>query len=192
MAVTVISYPDNQINESFTTAETLNSNEVIKLVWVAVSQATTDNYIEIVYNGVTTTLLIQDECRYTPVDIFFINKHGGQQAITFFKSQTEEMSVTSEQFESDRGQPSNWYHQYVKYNVQGKSKFKVNSGWVDEAMNDDFKQLLLSERVWKFDGTNFIPLNVNSQSIEYKTRQKDRLINYEIGFDYAFNEINNV
>ena len=74
MAVTVISYPDNQINESFETAETMNSNEVIKLVWVAVSQATTDEYIEIVYNGVTTTLLIQDECRYTPVMIDFVNK----------------------------------------------------------------------------------------------------------------------
>ena len=192
MAVTVISYPDNQINESFETAETMNSNEVIKLVWVAVSQATTDEYIEIVYNGVTTTLLIQDECRYTPVDIFFVNKHGVQQALTFFKSQVEEMTVTNEEFESDRGQPSLGYHQYIKYNVQAKTKFKVNSGWVSEAMNDDFKQLLLSERVWKFDGTDFIPLNVSSKSIEYKTRQKDRLINYEIGFDYAFNEINNI
>jgi hypothetical protein len=28
--------------------------------------------------------------------------------------------------------------------------------------------------------------------LEYKTRQKDRLINYEIEFEYSFNEINNI
>ena len=30
------------------------------------------------------------------------------------------------------------------------------------------------------------------KSFEYKTRQKDRLINYEIEFENAFNEINNI
>jgi len=28
--------------------------------------------------------------------------------------------------------------------------------------------------------------------LEYKTRMKDRLINYEVEFEYAFNEINNI
>jgi len=43
------------------------------------------------------------------------------------------------------------------------------------------------------DETNtYIPLNVVSKSFEYKTRQKDRLINYEIEFENAFNEINNI
>ena len=192
MAVTVISYPDNQINESYTTNATLNSNETISYVWVNVSEATTDEYVEIVYNGVTTTLLIQDECRWTPLDIFFFNKEGAQQSLTFFKSRTETMSVTSEDYESDRGQPSQWFHQYIKYNVQGKTKLKVSSGFVAEDVNEAFKQLLLSERVWMFDGTDFIPMNVSSTKIEYKTRQKDKLISYDIEFEYAFNEINNI
>ena len=192
MAVTVISYPDNQINESYTTNATLNSNEIISYVWVDVSEATTDDYIEIVYNGVTTTLYITDECRYTPLDIFFINKEGAEQTLTFFKSMTESISVSSEQFESDRGQPIFGNHQYTRYNVQGKSKLKVNSGFVDEDVNAAFKQLLLSEKVWLYQDDTFTPLNVATSSLEYKTRQKDRLINYEIEFDYAFNEINNV
>ena len=190
--VTIISYPDNQINSSIAEGTSLDSAELVKLVWVDLAAATTDEYVEIIYNGVTTTLYIQDECRYDPVDIAFSNKSGTQQILTFFKNRTDNLTTTSEEFESDRNQPSAGNHQFVKYNVQGRSKFKVNSGFVDEDMNETFRQLLLSENVWHYDGTDFIPLNVSSKSIEYKTRQNDRLINYEISFEFAYNEINNI
>jgi len=146
----------------------------------------------VVYNSETITLYLTDECRYTPIDIAFQNKEGAQQIFTFFKKKTDSMSVTDETFESDRGQPSEGNHQFVRYNVNGKSKFTVNSGFVDEDGNETIKQLLLSERVWEYDGTNFIPLNVNSTNLEFKTRQNDRLINYEFEFEFGFNDINNV
>jgi hypothetical protein len=192
MAITIISYPDNQINESIVEPTSLQSNEMIQNVWVNVAEATTDTYIEIVFNGVTTTLLITDECRYTPIDICFQNKEGALQFMTFFKARTDSLSVTNEEFEGDRGQPLDGNHQYVKFNVQGKSKFKVNSGFIEESMNETVRQLLLSERVWMYSNEIFTPLNVAGKSLEYKTRQKDRLINYEIDFDYAFNEINSI
>jgi hypothetical protein len=190
--ITVISYPDNQIDYEITPPTSLLSNEMVQNLWVDVSEATTDEYIEIVFNGVTTTLLITDECRYTPIDIAFQNKEGALQIFTFFKAKSESMTTTNEEFETDRGQPLAGNHQYVKYNVQGKSKFKVNSGFVAEALNETFKQMLLSERVWMYENEIFTPLNIASKSIEYKTRQKDRLINYEIEFEYAFNVINNI
>lgn len=190
--ITVISYPNNEINYSIAEPTSLLSNEMVQSLWVDISEATTDEYIEIVFNSVTTTLLITDECRYTPMDIAFQNKEGELQIITFFKAKTENITIGKEEFESDRGQPADGRHQFVKYNIQGRTKFKVNSGFVSESMNETFKQLLLSEMVWHYDGTNFIPLNVSSSSLEYKTRQKDRLINYEIEFDYAFNDINNI
>jgi hypothetical protein len=192
MAITIISYPDNQINESIVEPTSLLSNEMVQNVWVNVAEATTDTYIEIVFNGVTTTLLITDECRYTPIDICFQNKEGALQFMTFFKARTDSLSVTNEEFEGDRGQPLDGNHQYVKFNVQGKSKFKVNSGFIEESMNETVRQLLLSERVWMYSNEIFTPLNVAGKSLEYKTRQKDRLINYEIEFDYAFNEINSI
>jgi hypothetical protein len=190
--ITVISYPDNQIDYEIAEPTSLLSNEMVQNLWVNVAEATTDTYIEIVFNGVTTTLLITDECRYTPIDIFFQNKEGALQTLTFFKAKTDSLTVTNEEFETDRGQPIDGNHQYVTYNVQGKSNFKVNSGFVSEAMNETFKQLLLSERVWMYKDEIFTPLKVSSKNLEYKTRQKDRLINYEIGFDYAFNEINSI
>jgi len=190
--VTIISYPDSQINETIATPATLTSGELVQNVWIDISEATTDEVVEIVYNGVTVSLLITDECRYTPLDIAFQNKEGEMQTMTFFKAKSESMTVTNEEFESDRGQPIDGNHQFVTYNVQAKSKFKMNSGFVDETMNETFKQLFLSERVWIFDGINYIPLKLGSKSLEYKTRMKDRLINYEVEFEYAFNDINNI
>lgn len=190
--ITIISYPNNDINLSVDEGTSLNSNELVKYLWVDVSEATTDEYIEITYNGETITLLITDECRYTPIDIFFQNKEGAEQVLTFFKAQTESLSVTSEEFQANRGQANLGNHQYIKYNVQGRQKLKVNSGFVNEEMNETFKQLFLSERIWKYENGIFTPLNLSSKSFEYKTRQKDRLINYELEFEYAFNEINNI
>jgi len=190
--ITIKSYPNNEIDKTITEPTSSLSGEMVQNVFVDLSETISDTFLEIVYNGETITLLIQDECRYTPLDIAFQNKEGALQFITFFKAKTESINITSEQFESDRGQPLFGNHQYVTYNVQGKSKFKINSGFVDESMNETFKQLMLSERVWTFENGIFTPIKMGSQSLEYKSRLKDRLINYEVEFEYAFNEVNNI
>lgn len=191
-AITVISYPDNNINETFNETSTDDSTDTVRYLIVDAAEAGTDTYIELSFNSETVTLLITEECRYTPVDIHFLNKEGAQQSVTFFKEQTETLNVTSEEFESDRGQPNLGNHQYVTYNVQGKSEFSINSGFISEDLNDVYKQLMLSQRVWKIEDNVFIPLKVKQSSLEYKTRQKDRLINYQFTFEYAYNEINNI
>lgn len=190
--INIKSYPNLEINRSITKTITSDSNELVQYLIIDINETTNDEYVEVTFNGETITLLITDECKYTPIDMYFINKEGGQQSLTFFKSSVEDMRVSSEEFESDRGQANLGFHQFTRFNVNAKSKFKVNSGFVDEENNEAFKQLLLSGRVWKLDNNVFVPLNLNSKSIEYKSRQKDRLINYELTFDYAYNEINNI
>ena len=190
---TIISYPTNTINETIVIPDTLNSYELIQYLWIDTSEADpTDERIDIVYNGETIILYLIDECRYTPIDIVFINKAGAEQIITFFKKQVDSINVSDEMFESDRGQPSEGNHQFVRYNVNSKSKFTANSGFVPEANNETFKQLLLSEKVWRYNDPTFTPLNISSKSLEFKTRANDRLINYEFEFEFGFNDINNV
>jgi len=189
---TVISYPNNTINDTITVSTSLDSAELVKYINVDVSLAVDEDYIEVVYNGETITLLITDECRYTPKDIHYINKDGAQQVFTFFKASTEDINVSSDEFETDK-QPVNYFHQFEKYNVQAKKSLSVNTGFISEDNNEDIKQMLLSSKVWLYDESlNYIPLNVSSKQLEYKTRQKDRLINYTIKFEYAFNEINTI
>lgn len=192
MNITVISYPSNEINFTEDVGDSLDSSELVKYMWVDISEATTDEYIEITYNGETITLLIEEECRYTPIDIFFQNKEGAEQVLTFFKAQSESINITSEEYQANTGQANLGNHQYNRFNVQARTKFKVNSGFVDEDMNETFKQLLLSRKVWKYESGIFTPLNITTSSLEYKTRQKDRLINYEIEFTNAFNELNSI
>jgi hypothetical protein len=188
---TVKSYPDLEMNFILALPDTNASSELVQSIWIDGAEAPTDNYIEVVYNSVTVTLYLTDECRYTPLDIAFQNKEGAMEIITFFKAKKESMTVTDEVFESDRGQPSDGSHQFVRYNINAKSKFTINSGFVDESTNETFKQLFLSERVWIYDGT-FTPVNISNKQLEFKTRANDRLINYEVSFEYAYNDINNV
>lgn len=189
MIATVISYPNSQINYSVEVPNTYHSAEIVKYLWVNTTPATTDEYIEIVYNGVTTTLLITDECKYAPVDIAFQNKEGALQVFTFFKARKDSTTIKSENYESSRPIGS---HQFVKFNVNSKSKFTVNSGFITEDKNSTVKELLLSERVWILDGAAAVPVNVSTTSFEQKTRVNDKLINYAIEFEYAYNDINNV
>jgi hypothetical protein len=187
--ITVISYPLNEINYSIADPVSTNSDELIKNIWVNLADTTTDEYVEIVFNGVTTTLLITDEYRYTPVDIAFQNKEGATQVITMFKEQKDSTSITSEEYESNYGQGK---HQFIKYNSQARSKFTINTGFVSEDRNETIKQLLLSERVWTISSGIATPINVSTKSLEKKTRVNDRLINYTLEFEYAFNDINNI
>ena len=190
--VTIISYPNNEINRSFTIPATTNSNELIKNVFVKCSEITKDTSIEIDYEGVIYELILKKELRYNPIDIWHLNKSGQLYSLTFFKDKTESLKVENEDYESSKGQPINGVHQYEKFNTNGKSEFKVKSGFLKETNNELFKQLFLSNKVWQFDGSKFIPLNLKSSSLEYKTRQRDRLISYEIDFEYAFSELNNI
>lgn len=187
----IISYPNRVLNIVGSIPATTNSNNLIKNIWVNIEEATNEEYIEVIYNLNTITLLIEKECRYNPIDILFQNKEGVVMILPFFKKRTDSLDITNEEYESNIGQPNVGNHQFTNFNVQGRTKFNVNSGFVDEQMNEVFRQLMLSERVWIYDNT-LIPINIESKSIEYKTRANDRLINYNINFKYAFNEINNI
>jgi hypothetical protein len=198
-AITVNSFPAGEVSQTPVPSPALSqrkSNESTQYLWVDVSTVATDKTIEIVLGATdpapTVTLLIEDEYKHVPMDIVFINKYGVCQTLTFFKEFESELKVTREKYETDNGQPSAGHHQFRNINVQGQESFKIQSGWVDESMNETFKQLLLSEQVWHYDGASHIPLNLGSSSLNYKTQKRDRLIQYEIDFEYSFNVINNI
>ena len=191
--ITAISYPDNEINFSVTEAATTTSSELVQIMWLNVYDTTTDTYIEVKRAGsLVATIRIKDEVKYTPIDVMFQNKEGAQETITFFKERVDRLNITKETYESDSGQPSSGNHQYKDYNFQGKRGFTINSGFVDESYNDVFNELMLSKRVYVFLSGVFTPINIKSSSLEYKTRQRNRLLNYSIDYEYSYNEINNV
>ena len=138
------------------------SNEIVCNIHVDASDFDTDDeYLTFNYEGVDTIIWLVEECRYSPTQIHFVNKHGGQEVLHFYKTKESQMKVKKLSYERNYLQPSEGSHQFVNFGVQGKSNFKLSSGYVEEQHNDIFKQLLLSSRIWMYDATesaNPIPL----------------------------------
>jgi hypothetical protein len=142
--------------------------------------------------GISKTFTVTPICepKYTPVQCQFINRYGGWQFMTFFKAKSEAINVM--------GTPYNVLPDSVNYNVKkgqsdvfninGKQSIKLNTGWVNENYSELIQDLLLAETILLDD----VPVLLRTQSTDIKTSLKDRNINYEMEFEYAFNLINNV
>lgn len=147
----------------------------------------TDSVNEWVYEVVT-------ECKYTPVKIIYLNKNGAFDLFTFFKTKKDKLSIKSEEFNNayvSNGSYDTTRHQFQKLNVTAKDKFTLNTDYISEEENARIEELLISDTVYLVQDV-LIPVNVDSSSLELKTRLNDKLINYAIDFGYAFNKINNV
>jgi len=156
--------------------------------------ATDTRKVEISIDGVTTVFEFLtegiEECKYAPVVCCFINRYGGWQPLTFYKQQTTNISTKSNDYKMF--QSSSNYNptigQYNIMNVNGKKTIKLNTGWVSQDYYELIEDLLLSEII-KLDD---VPVVLKTKSSELKTHIKDKLINYEIEFEYAFDIINNM
>jgi hypothetical protein len=131
-----------------------------------------------------------DECKYQPVRCTFINRYGGWQDLVFFKAQTNSIAVKGTDYKLTQSaiNYNTAIGQFQTFNINGKQTVKLNTGWVEENYSELISDILLSETVL----LNDVPVTVKSQSTDFKTNLKDKNINYELEFEYAFNLINDV
>jgi hypothetical protein len=146
------------------------------------------------YDGGANIFIINTEqiCepKYTPITCTFVNRYGGWQFLTFFKASTEAIETEFKEFNI---LPSSIDYnvlqgQRKRFNHQGKQSIKCNTGWVDENYFELIQDLLLSETVL-LGGK---PAVVKSKTSEKKTSLNNKVINYEIEFEYNFGLINDV
>lgn len=130
------------------------------------------------------------ELKYSPIICSYINRFGGWQFLTFFKTRTDNINVKGSNYNllQDSINYNTYKGQSKSFNINGKQSVKLSSGFVPENYSDLIQDLLLSETVL-LDG---LPVEVKTQATTLKTSLKDKNINYEIDFDFAFNLINNV
>jgi len=163
------------------------------------------NYkIPFVYNGeyADTIELIQEdsfaivkveqicEPKYTPMVCTFINRFGGWQYLTFFKSNSTAIETKGNDYKL---LPSSWDYNPLKgqkhsFNRDGMQTIKVNTGWVDELYSELIQDLMLSETILLDEK----PVTLKTQATPLKSSLNDKNINYEIEFEYSFSLINNV
>ena len=136
--------------------------------------------------------------------IIYINKYGAQQDLWFFLKNSKQIARTNEGYKSNIiTYPSNSGAIYNQknaankvFNTQGKQTHSLSSGYYPEASNQLFEELLLSEHVWLevfYRGKPaIVPVKVINSSIQFKTQINDRLIQYTMEFEEAFDYINNI
>tara|TARA_R110000744_G_scaffold2627_5_gene10483 strand:+ start:2016 stop:3167 length:1152 start_codon:yes stop_codon:yes gene_type:complete len=157
---------------------------------------------EVIVNAVEgiKVLKIQniEECKYTPYKVTFINKYGVYQDLWFFKKSNLSMTRKGEMFKSNligtygsSGYATN-RHQYSTFHVNGKEKLSLNTGFYPESYNEVFRQMSLSDKIWIKYNEKTLPVRLMSSSLAFKTKLDDKLINYKIELEFAFDKINNV
>jgi hypothetical protein len=130
-----------------------------------------------------------EECKYDPVKVDFINRHGAFQREFFFLASNDNVEVTNKDY--NLMQPYNYSvtgGQRTTYNQNGLQSIKVNSGWVEEDFKDNLKQLMLSEKVL-VDGK---PAILKTKSIELNKSINTKQINYSLEFEFAYDLINSI
>ena len=147
-------------------------------------------------SGVTKlTVKSESECKFTPYKVTFINKFGALQDIWFFKRTNEALTTKTEKFKRNIISNATYNisnHQDKTLTKNGKEKLTLNTGYYPEAYNDVFKEMQLSEDCWIEINSQTLPIQVTSSSLAYKTQLNDKIINYTIEVEFAFDTINNV
>ncbi len=142
-----------------------------------------------------------NEFKFDLYKVTFVNKCGALQDLWFFKKSVETTNVTSEQFKASIFDQSTlsyktYKHQQQAFLAQGKDRIVMNTGYVNDDYNAVLEELLLSEQVWytKITETEeqVIPVIPQTKSITYKTSVNDKLANYTVEFEHAFDKINNI
>ena len=135
------------------------------------------------------------ECKYQPYKVTFINKFGALQDLWFFKRSNETLTTKTEDFKRNivvNGAYDTSRHQQKVLTKNGNEKLSLNTGFYPEEYNEVFKQMQLSEDCWVEINNQTLPLNVSSSSLAFKTQLNDKLINYTIEIDFAYDTINNI
>ena len=146
----------------------------------------------------TITLEAVCEIKYDQLQVIFYNKFGALQVMPFFKKSTTSITTSSSEFQRDIMNYTNdptydkSKHVIATLGINGKEKISMNTGFIDESFNEVIRQLMLSEQIWVDNGTDVLPINLNTKSLTFKKSVNDRLINYSLDFNYSFDKINNV
>jgi hypothetical protein len=135
---------------------------------------------------------VSNECepKYSPMLCAFINRLGGWEYLTFFKARVQNWEVKNKEYQL---LPSDVDYNQFKgqskaFNFDAKQTVKINTGWVDEEYNDLIKDLMTSETIL----LNDIPVKLKTMTTDLKTSLQDKMINYQIDFEYNYNQINSV
>lgn len=151
-------------------------------------------FVDTALNAYSYKFNVTCELKHDVYTVMFVNKYGVFDYLYFYKKSSESISTTSNEYKrinpSQRTQP-----QKRQFSKNGVEKIQMNTGFVPEAMNEVYKQMMLSEHIQivaKNGDVVAIPVKVTEEELEFKTGVNDGVINYTFNFEYAYDAINKV
>lgn len=148
------------------------------------------------YAGQTVNIVRFCEPKYTPYKVTFVNKYGALEDTYFSLLRRDISSLSSETYKRHITDPIGEYsindHSFATYNVKAKDTLTLNTPFVDDAYNETIFQLLASQQIWIYENSAAIPIKPITKTLDRKTSLNDRLVQYTIEFEYAFDKINNI
>ena len=153
------------------------------------------DYVKVSYNGLEELIQVKEveECKYTTYKVTFKNKFGAWQDLWFFKRSDLSLNTKAETYKSNvitQGTYNISDHQKKIYRKNGTESLKLNTGFYPESYNEVFTQLSLSEQVYIEYNDQTLPINVKTSNLTFKNNVNDKLINYSIDVEFAFDKIN--
>lgn len=175
-----------------------NTNQKIQYVTIPADKSSIQVF-DTDDSTVKKTITISNICepKYTSFKVTFVNKFGAFQDLYFFKKTSEVTNVTDELFKkniiTNTSSNYNTYdNQRGRMNVNAQTSLTMNTGFIKENMNQTIEELFYSENVYIRYENKTLAVIPKSKSLQYKTSLNDKLINYTVEFDFAFDRINNV
>jgi hypothetical protein len=159
-----------------------------------------DTFTVQAYDGITplgTPITFNLTCnqKYPNIRIKWKNRYGQFDWFNFNMINTKQFNVSRSVYQPQIG---SWggsglsYNRYdsnnLNYLVDTKENIQVNTDWVDEAYNEIFKQLLVSDEIyWVYDEeNNYVrPLTIATSNLTFKTGVVNKVIQYSFEFAYG-------
>jgi hypothetical protein len=179
--ITIKSFPANEINETIPYPVTDESAEAVQNIVVDFSDITNDEYVEVEAKGKKYTIVLREECRLKPYDIYFLNKSGAYQIFTMYGRKNDTTKVKREQFYNK--------NKRIDFGFNVTADFELNTGYITEDLNPTIKEILLSTDIKINEGGVLHKVLITDDSLNFKTRFKDQLISYLFNFTYSEDEV---
>lgn len=186
---TQLYYPDN-------TAGVIPYWDGVSIVYDTFSASATN------HTTISTAFVINRVCnKHTAYKVTFVNKYGALQDFYFNGKTTENINVSKTTFKRNIADSSFKYdkqkHSIRQFNTIANETIILNTPPMSyDNVNEAIKQLLVSEQVWirKEEGGSeqTVPINITDTQQTFKTGINDKVVQYTITAEYAFDMISNI
>ena len=154
------------------------------------------------HTTISTAFTINRVCnKHTAYKVTFVNKYGALQDFYFNGRTTENINVSKTTFKRNIANSSFEYdkqkHSIRQFNALANETIILNTPPMSyDNVNEAIKQLLVSEQVWirKEEGGSeqTVPINITDTQQTFKTGVSDKVVQYTITAEYAFDMISNI